>query len=301
MGETLGSLEVGCNTLLDSLGLSLTNLDGTSDSLVEVSLHGLGLVLDELPVRSSGLGDVVHDASEGGDVALGTLRVGSDNIGEHTDLGSEHLLGTLERVRGGSGGSRSGSRERIRSGHLGLLHVSHLLVHSLGGRREVLGHLDAVAVVAGTGVRELGLQGGGKGGNLGRGGCLVLVHEEFELATGTFGLGEAGVRDADNALEVGRHTTVDAELVGLEGDDLASGDSDLANEAGLDFLGESSHTRKLGGEVLAELLHLGGSLGASGTEILHGLGEPRSEGSLLSERVVEASDGSTKLLRSIAA
>merc|ERR1712057_121875 len=154
----------------------------------------------------------------------------------------------------------------------------------------------------GTGVRELGLQGGGKGGNLGRGGCLVLVHEEFELATGTLGGGEAGVRDADNALEVGRHTTVDAELIGLEGDDLASGDSDLANEAGLDFLGESSHTSKLGGEVLAELLHLGGSLGASGTEILHGLGEPRiSEGSLLSERVVEASDGSTKLLRSIAA
>merc|ERR1712100_620977 len=89
--------------------------------------------------------------------------------------------------------------------------------------------------------------------------------------------------------------------MGFEGDDLTGGDGDLADEAGLDLLGEGGDRGDLGGEVLAELLHLAGSLLAGGAEVLDGLGEARvSEGSLLGEGVVEASDGGAELGGSVA-
>merc|ERR1719262_1855739 len=53
---TLGLLEVLVDALLNSLGTGLTDGDGTDNGLVEVSLHGGGLVLDELAVGGGGLG-----------------------------------------------------------------------------------------------------------------------------------------------------------------------------------------------------------------------------------------------------
>merc|ERR1712022_5256 len=95
---TLGVLEVLGNALLDSLGLSLTNGDGTVEGLVEVSLHHLGLLLDQLAVSLGGLGGVVDNTGEAGHGLLGLLGVGSDSVGQHDDLGGETSLGTGELV-----------------------------------------------------------------------------------------------------------------------------------------------------------------------------------------------------------
>merc|ERR1711959_393388 len=194
--------------------------------------------------------------------------------------------------RGGSGAAEGGGVAGV-----ALLHVGHALVESLGGTGKVLGHLTTVAGVAGTGLGELVLQGDGERLHLSGGGGLVLVHEEFELATGTLGGREAAVGDTHDTLELSRHTTVDTHLVGTVGDNLTGHDGDLTDETSLDVLHLSGHSGHLGGEVLAELTHLVGGLTAGGSEVLDGLGEAGvSEGSLLGEGVVEASGGGTELL-----
>merc|ERR1719478_2140361 len=231
------------------------------------------------------------------EVALGTLSVGSDNVGEHGDLGGKLGLGALESVGRGEACGASGSRECGRGSSVLLLHVGHALVQSLGGLGKVLGHLTAVAGIAATGLGELVLQGDRESLHLGGGGGLVLVHEEFELATGTLGCREAAVGDTHNTLELSGNTTVDTDLVGLVGDNLTGDDSDLTHETSLDVLHLSGHSGHLGGEVLAELLHLVGGLLAGSGEVLDSLGEAGvCESSLLGKGVVETSDGSTELL-----
>merc|ERR1719163_514283 len=294
---TLGLLKVLVDALLDGLGSGLTDGDGTHEGLVKVSLEGGGLVTDELAVAGGGLGNVVHDTGHTLEVTLGALAVGGDDVGEHGDLGSELTLGTLESVgrghSGGSGGTTEGGAVLL----VALLHVGHALVEGTGSLGEILGHLTTVAGVAATGLGELVLQGSGEGSNLSRGGGLVLVHEEFELATGTLGGRVAAVGDTHDTLELSGHTTVDTHLVSLVGDNLTGDDGDLTDETSLDVLHLSGHSGHLGGEVLAELTHLVGGLTAGGVEVLDGLGEAGvSEGSLLGEGIVEASDGGTELL-----
>merc|ERR1711966_270371 len=63
----------------------------------------------------------------------------------------------------------------------------------------------------------------------------------------------------------------------------------------LDILDVGGHGGEVGGERLAELSNLAGSLGAGSTEVLHGLGEAGvSEGSLLGEGVVETVGGGSE-------
>merc|ERR1711966_394507 len=63
----------------------------------------------------------------------------------------------------------------------------------------------------------------------------------------------------------------------------------------LDILDVGGHGGEVGGERLAELSNLAGSLGAGSTEILDGLGEAGvSEGSLLGESVVETVGGGSE-------
>merc|ERR1712159_274155 len=180
--ETLGVLQVLGNALLHSLGLGLTNADGTVEGLVEVSLHGLGLLLNQLAVGGVGLGNVVDDAGEAGHAVLGLLGVGSHGVGEHDDLGVELGLGAGELVLGGELGSGSGGVESANVLHVLLLHVGHLLVEGLGGLGQVLGHLDAVVAVLLAQLGELGVEVGGQGLHLLSSGLLVLVHEHTELA-----------------------------------------------------------------------------------------------------------------------
>merc|ERR1719482_2301714 len=267
------------------------------NGLVEVSLHGGGLVLDELAVGGGGLGNVVHDTGHTLEVTLGALAVGGDDVGEHGDLGRELTLGTLEGVGRGQGSGSGGTTEGGAVALVALLLVGHALVEGTGSLGKVLGHLTTVAGVAATSLGELILQGSGEGSNLSRGGGLVLVHEEFELATGTLGGRVAAVGDTHDTLELSGHTTVDTHLVGLVGDNLTGDDSDLTDETSLDVLHLSGHSGHLGGEVLAELTHLVGGLVAGSVEVLDGLGEAGvSEGSLLGEGIVEAGDGGTELL-----
>merc|ERR1719197_40508 len=103
------------------------------EGLVEVGLHDLSLVADELTVGGVGLGGVVNDTGEGGEAGLGLLGVGGHGVGQHDDLGGPGLLGALELVLGGEAGSLGGSVELTNGGQVGLLHVGRLLVESLGG------------------------------------------------------------------------------------------------------------------------------------------------------------------------
>merc|ERR1712225_211654 len=295
--ETLGLLEVLVDALLDGLGTGLTDGDGADNGLVEVSLHGASLVTDELAVGGGGLGDVVHDTGHTLEVTLGALAVGGDDVGEHGDLGRELTLGTLESVGRGQGSGSGGTTEGGAVALVALLLVGHALVEGTGSLGKVLGHLTTVAGVAATSLGELVLQGDGERLHLSGGGGLVLVHEEFELATGTLGGREAAVGDTHDTLELSGHATVDTHLFGTVGDNLTGDDGDLTDETSLDVLHLSGHSGHLGGEVLAELTHLVGGLTAGGVEVLDGLGEAGvSEGSLLGEGIVEASGGGTELL-----
>merc|ERR1711998_359619 len=127
------------------------------------------------------------------------------------------------------------------------------------------------------------------------GGGLVLIHEHFQLTTGTAGSGVTLVGDLADTLDLTSDTTVDTHLVGLDGHNLGGDDGDLGGETSLDILDVGGDLVEAGGEALAELVHLGLGLGTGGTEVLDGLGEASiSESSLLGERVVEGVGGGSE-------
>merc|ERR1712196_619932 len=138
-------------------------------------------------------------------------------------------LGTLESIGGSHSSGSSGTTKGSSVGLVALLHVGHALVQSAGSLGKVLGHLATVAGVAATGLGELGLQGSGQSLDLSRGSGLVLVHEEFQLTTGTLGGRVAAVGDTHDTLELSSDTTVHTDLVGLVGDDLTGHDGDLTD------------------------------------------------------------------------
>merc|ERR1719163_2591903 len=130
---TLGVLEVLGDALLGGLGASLTDGDGAVESLLEISLGGLGLGTDELTVGGVGLLGVGDDTSELLDTSLGVLVVGNNSVGEHGNLAVEHLLGGLELGGGlGSRGTNAGGEGSV-GGILGLLLGGELAGELLGG------------------------------------------------------------------------------------------------------------------------------------------------------------------------
>merc|ERR1712022_56643 len=268
---TLGVLEVLGNALLDSLGLSLTNGDGTVQGLVEVSLHHLGLLLDELAVIGGGLGSVVGNTGEAGHGLLGLGSVGSDNVGQHDDLGVEASLGTSELVLGGELGSGGGGVELTHGLKVGLLHSGHLLVEGGGGSGQVLLHLDLVGLVQGTELLDLTVEVLGESLDLLSGGLLVLVHEHTQLTAGLGGLGETVVGELLDTHEVLLHLKVDTDLVGLHGDNLTGDLGDVVDKDLLGVLGLSDGEGHLGTELLAEVSDLLGSLLAGSRDIGDGL------------------------------
>merc|ERR1712022_110985 len=289
---TLGVLEVLGNALLDSLGLSLTNGDGTVQGLVEVSLHHLGLLLDELAVIGGGLGSVVGNTGEAGHGLLGLGSVGSDNVGQHDDLGVEASLGTSELVLGGELGSGGGGVELTHGLKVGLLHSGHLLVEGGGGSGQVLLHLDLVGLVQGTELLDLTVEVLGESLDLLSGGLLVLVHEHTQLTAGLGGLGETVVGELLDTHEVLLHLKVDTDLVGLHGDNLTGDLGDVVDKDLLGVLGLSDGEGHLGTELLAEVSDLLGSLLAGSRDIGDGLLEAGvGKGSLLGEGIVQAVHG----------
>merc|ERR1719305_2013068 len=281
-------------TLLNSLGASLTELDGTGEGLVKVVLHGRALDTDELAVSSIGVLPVASNLGQVTDTTLGTGGVGSDSVDQSVHTGLEHGLGGTELTSGGS----LGVRELLLHTGKDLLLVGGGLVEGdvklLGRLGEVLGEGAHVTGLAVTSLGESGVRGLRESGDLLLGGGLVLVHELAEHATGTDVGGVASVGDLDDLVALGLDLTVDADLVGLVGDDHGGHNLDVATEASLLLLDLGGQGNDLGGEVLAGVLDILGGGDAGSPDVLDGGRETRvGEGRLLGELVVEVGNGGT--------
>merc|ERR1711881_523699 len=158
------------------------------------------------------------------------------------------------------------------------------LEHGLGGTELTSG--------GSLGVRELLLHTGKD--LLLVGGGLVQGHELAEHATGTDVGGVASVGDLDDLVALGLDLTVDADLVGLVGDDHGGHNLDVATEASLLLLDLGGQSNDLGGEVLAGVLDILGGGDAGSLDVLDGGRETRvGEVRLLGELVVEVGNGGT--------
>merc|ERR1719199_1724626 len=290
---TLLASEVATGTVGHTASLSLTNHDGTSDGLLHVLAHGLGLLTDELTVESTS-GTVGADhTGEHLEARLHLAGVGSDDVAKgveasvHAGAGNaDSSLGLLGvGVDGGGGGLvLVGSTE---------LDARELGVHTLGGLGEVAGGLNTVLGGTTADLGELAHEQLVEGTDLLGSSALVLVEESTELATGADGRGVTVVGELGDTLKLSVGATVHTELDGTVAGNLARHDGDLAREAGLLVLDGGHGGGDGGGEGLASIGHLLGSLGAGTSDVLHGLGETGvSEGSLLGDTVVDVLHGS---------
>merc|ERR1712159_812035 len=211
-------------------------------------------------------------------------------------MGLEHGLGGTELTSGGS----LGVRELLLHTGKDLLLVGGGLVEGdvklLGRLGEVLGEGAHVTGLAVTSLGESGVRGLRESGDLLLGGGLVLVHELAEHATGTDVGGVASVGDLDDLVALGLDLTVDADLVGLVGDDHGGHNLDVATKTRLLLLDLGGQSDDLGGEVLAGMLDILGSSEACSLDVLHSGGEARvGKSRLLGELVVEVGNGGTEV------
>merc|ERR1719506_841984 len=289
-------LKVGLQALLDGIGAGLTSGDGLHKTLVEIGTHHLSLGTDVGTVGLVGLLNLVHDTSEPGHRTGVLLVVGSDQVGQSGHLGRKVALGTTQVVGRCDGSSSGGLAELLRVLHVLLLHVSHGAIQLLGGSRQVTGHVAGVAGVALAKLLDLEeevlLEGSHLGGRL----LLEGIHLLLEATTGTLGSRPAAIGDLVDLLELTFYTGVDQDLGRLHGADLTCDDLDLGHNALVHTLGFSDNTEHASGELLAELLHLVGSILAGLLDVLHRCAEVGCiECSLLGERPVEVGGGSSKL------
>merc|ERR1719506_3456453 len=289
-------LKVGLQALLDGLGAGLTSGDGLHKTLVEIGTHHLSLGTDVGTVGLVGLLNLVHDTSEPGHRTGVLLVVGSDQVGQSGHLGRKVALGTTQVVGRCDGSSSGGLAELLRVLRVLLLHVSHGAIQLLGGSRQVTGHVAGVAGVALAKLLDLEeevlLEGSHLGGRL----LLEGIHLLLEATTGTLGSRPAAIGDLVDLLELTFYTGVDQDLGRLHGADLTCDDLDLGHNALVHTLGFSDNTEHASGELLAELLHLVGSILAGLLDVLHRCAEVGCvECSLLGERPVEVGGGSSKL------
>merc|ERR1719197_1452579 len=258
---TLLASEVATGTVGHTASLSLTNHDGSGDSLLHILAHGLGLLTDELTVElASGLVAADH-TGEHLEAGLDLAGVGGDDVTEGVEASVEGSLGGAD----GSGGLLAVGRD---GGGVGLvlvgslkLDVGKLGVETLGGLGKVTGSLDTVRSSTATDLGELVHEELVEGVDLLGSGALVLVEESTEL-----------------------DGTVAGNLTGHDGD--------LTGETSLLVLDGSDSAGNAGGKGLASIGHLLGGLGAGSGDVLHGLGETGvSEGSLLGDTVVDVLHG----------
>merc|ERR1719324_1844901 len=296
----LGVLEVLSHALCDSLCLSLTNGDGAIQSLVEVSLHSLSLLLDQSAVGLRSGVVVVDDTSHASELILSLLGVSSDSVGQHDDLGVEALLSVSQSVGGSDHSSGNLLVESVGSLELSFLLSAELLLEELGSLGQVLGHLDLVVCVDSASLLELDVEVVRQSSDLSSSSSLVLVHELTELAASLLGLREAVVGELLHTGEVLLDLGVDLELLSLHGHELGG---DLLQTVSQDLGGvlhQSVGDIDLSSELLAEGSDLVGSPLASSTDVLHGLLEAGvSESSLLGEGVVEAINSGAECLLSL--
>merc|ERR1711881_214864 len=98
-----------------------------------------------------------------------------------------------------------------------------------------------------------------------------------------------------DTLELSIGATVHTHLNSLVASHLAGHDGDLTRQTRLLVLHGSHSAHNGGGEGLASIIHLLGSLVTSSLNVLHGLREARvREGSLLGDPIVDGLDGASK-------
>merc|ERR1712070_1002354 len=226
----LGLGEVDTSTVGDLAGLSLTDLDGADNALVEVLAHGLGLGTEE---RAASLAEVALDTGQHLEATLELLLVGGHSVGEGVKAGLEGSLGGLEV------GSRTGRVAGDGSSVLLVGHDSRELqapeLHGVASRSlgKIAGGGERVVGGLLADLGELGSEETVEGDNLLVSSALVHVEGSTELATGTHGPGVALVGELGDALELGLGAAVHTELASLVGDNLTRHNLDLASEAGL--------------------------------------------------------------------
>merc|ERR1719453_175037 len=259
--------------LLHGLGLSLTELDGTDNVLVEVGNHGGAEGADGLAVLRGG-GLPVHDNTGGLlEATLERLGVGSDGVGQGVHTGGEHGLGVSEGGGGVGLGSGEGALQLGESLLLGGGDLGELAVQTLGGLGQVLLEAKEVGSLLGAGLLDLGVGLLGEVGNLLGGGGLVLIHDLTDDTTGSLVGGVGLVGELDETANLGGHVLVDAVLGSGVGDHHGGDILDVTVEAGLDLLDHGGGTSNAGGHLLAGSSDSGGGLGAGSLQVLHGLGE----------------------------
>merc|ERR1719230_393426 len=263
----------------------------TSNGLLHVLAHGLGLLTDQLAVEGSSSAVGADDTSEHLKAGLNLAGVASDDIAEGVQASVQGSAGNTDGSLGllAVGGDGLGV---LGVGVLGLeLNASKLAIQTLGSLGEVASGLNPVLGSMTTDLGELASEELVEGTHLLSGSTLVLVEQSTELATGTDGCGVAVVGQLSDAGKLSLSATVHTELDGLVASNLAGHNSDLTREAGLLVLNGSGGAGNSGGESLTSIGHLLGSLGTGSGNVLHGLREARvSESSLLGNAIVDALD-----------
>merc|ERR1719183_1839118 len=289
--------EVGAGSVLNLLGTGLTDLDGLGDLVLHIGTHGFVLGADELAVLGRLLSVLADDASEHLQTLLHLGVVGRDGVGEGGETVSEVLLGSGDTGLGVGGVLRDGLGVLAIGLNVGLLDGGHVGVELLRGIRHVLAGGLVVGSSLGTDAGDLSLEKLVELLELLGGGTLVLVENLTELATSLNGLRLVRVHKGLNALELTLDVTVDLGLGGPVVKDGARDDLDIASEAGVHLLNSGGDGSEGGGEVLAGVDNLLGSLLAGGVDGLDGLLETRViEGGLLGDGVVHVLNRAGELL-----
>merc|ERR1719335_1081983 len=173
----LGAGEVLAGTVSGTLGTGLTHLDGADDLLVKVSVHGIGLGLDEGTILGGGGLLVADETSEASEQRLGLAVVGRHSVGEGGETSTEGLLGLEELSTSASGVGCDAARVAGVAAVGAGLHAGELAVHLLGGTSEVLGSILGVASSLGADSGDSTLGRGSEGLDLLSGSTLVLIEE----------------------------------------------------------------------------------------------------------------------------
>merc|ERR1711881_129787 len=222
----LGLLVHGLADLEDSLGTTLTLLDGGTERALKLSLVGLLEGSDELAARAGASLVAADDTSELGDGHVGLLVVLGNNLTEEEHLAAERGLGATHAVHHVEAHTASGSLHGGVLLELGSLLASQSAVQTRSGLAEGTLGVLAVTLELTADTSELGVEGGSDLVKATAGGGLVLVDEALELSVvlkvGLVTL----VTEADHAGHLSVHVGVDLGLGGTVGAAVASGGVD---------------------------------------------------------------------------
>merc|ERR1711881_794016 len=178
----LGLLVHGLADLEDSLGTTLTLLDGGTERALKLSLVGLLEGSDELAARAGASLVAADDTSELGDGLVGLLVVLGNNLAKLEHLAAELGLGAADLVHHVEAHAAGGSLHGSVLAKLSTLLASESAVQTGGGTAEGALGVLAVTLELATHSGELRVESGSDLVQATGGGGLVLVDEALELS-----------------------------------------------------------------------------------------------------------------------